>query len=749
MTDLINLVQAAQCGNKAAFNQLVQRFQNLVYATAYSWVGDAATAQDAAQEALIDAYLSLPSLREPAAFPGWLRRVVIKHCDRQTRRKQAEMVSLDQLFDLRSLQPEPPVVVESALFQQTILALIEQLTPAQRIVTLLFYMEGYSQQEVADYLEISVTAVKKRLFNARETLKERMSAMIEQSFDHHRPSRDRVFSERVDFFVAVHSEDLPQLKRLLTRNPALVELTSNWQTDDHGYYWPGGTILHYAAGTGNRAMVELCLTHGADINQQPRGSETPLHIATQMLQPTMVDFLLARGADVNAQAFNQQTPLCLAVLCNAPTFVQKLMAAGADVMVRDRYGYTPVNWANRCGYLELLPLLDSVETTQALFPKPVTNANAIFSIPLLNAQGEPLDSNSPSAVHLMQQARPQRVASRAIDLSNHSPILPMGIKIIDLFAPLRRGGRNGFFSPLSGVGKMVTLNQLVYRMAALHDGYIVNLAMERGHYTARAMQLYWRESMVDSQLMNGRILNVFVEREKRETDALTAIKTGVALAESIRKQGHDVLLVVDVVLATYADVVTCLEQNQASNSRRTDDATTSILYWGDYTAGSEPAPFHALDTVLTLDRWRASQRLHPAIDPLRSYSQLLTPATVGEEHCAIVKAAQRLLRRYTDLRQIEENRGEDGLLQMDDSNAVHDARRARHLHHFLTQPFYGTECFTGKLGVAVTLTDAIAGCRAILDGAWDDAPEEALSYVGASPMTDGDSVAQGLQATGT
>ncbi|MEZ4866436.1 MAG: sigma factor [Caldilineaceae bacterium] len=107
MAELSTLVRAAQQGDKDAYNQVVLRFQDMAYATAYAMIGDAGLAQDAAQEALIDAYLSLANLREPEAFPGWFRRIVLKHSDRQTRGKQATMVPIDDLFDLRSALADP------------------------------------------------------------------------------------------------------------------------------------------------------------------------------------------------------------------------------------------------------------------------------------------------------------------------------------------------------------------------------------------------------------------------------------------------------------------------------------------------------------------------------------------------------------------------------------------------------------------------------------------------------------------
>src|SRR5262249_43449773 len=174
MTELQALVRAAQDVDKDAFGQVVMRFQDMAYASAYATVGDACLAQDIAQEAFLDAYLNLSKLRDPAAFPGWFRRIVIGNSHRERRRQPVTTVPLEDVGSLYISLPDPALTLEETQLRQDVHSAIQRLPQSQRLVTVLFYVEGYSQQEIADYLELPVSTVKKRLFDARQKLKERM-----------------------------------------------------------------------------------------------------------------------------------------------------------------------------------------------------------------------------------------------------------------------------------------------------------------------------------------------------------------------------------------------------------------------------------------------------------------------------------------------------------------------------------------------------------------------------------------------
>jgi F-type H+-transporting ATPase subunit beta len=309
-----------------------------------------------------------------------------------------------------------------------------------------------------------------------------------------------------------------------------------------------------------------------------------------------------------------------------------------------------------------------------------------------------------------------------------SPILETGIKIIDLFVPLKRGGQLGLFTPLSGVGKMVLINQLIYRLAAFHKGYIVYLGLEEGEFTAASMIQAWRgEFGLKENILEDRVVFVFGQANGPVQEQQQAAETGLTLAESFRQQGHEVLLVVDSQLALGEGVVPYLRTYAVA----TPEAAITTLYHGDYTVGLEPAPLANLDAVITFDLQRAMQRLYPAVDPLRSYSRLMQPELIGQDHVEVVAQARRLLQRYGELHYQVEKYGLDSLFYLDqrqeDETIVGQARR---LHRFLTQPFFGTEPWTGMPGQYVKLEEALAGCQAILAGQTDEWPEEALYFVG-------------------
>jgi RNA polymerase sigma factor (sigma-70 family) len=185
VTDLESLVRRTRSGELDAFGLIVRRFQDMAYGYAYSILGDFHLAQDAAQEAFIDAYRRLAELRSPDAFPGWLRRIVFKHCDRITRRKRPRTVPIEAAADAASRHDGPDRALQRREIQNHVLDAIRALPEHQRVATTLFYINGYSQQEVADFLELPVTTVKKRLHDARTKLRTRMMDMVDETLKSH------------------------------------------------------------------------------------------------------------------------------------------------------------------------------------------------------------------------------------------------------------------------------------------------------------------------------------------------------------------------------------------------------------------------------------------------------------------------------------------------------------------------------------------------------------------------------------
>lgn len=185
MQDVATLVMQARAAEldrdkrHAAFAELVNRFQNMAYQLAYGVLEDVYLAQDAAQEAFVAAYQSLEQLREPQAFPGWLKQIVVTQCHRLLRTKQLPTNSLELTPDLPTLGMEPGTAVEQLELHNKVLEAIQSLPETEREVTKMFYLNGYSQQEIAGRLEIPVTTVKKRLQYARERLRGIMLAMFD------------------------------------------------------------------------------------------------------------------------------------------------------------------------------------------------------------------------------------------------------------------------------------------------------------------------------------------------------------------------------------------------------------------------------------------------------------------------------------------------------------------------------------------------------------------------------------------
>ena len=183
------VVQATSAADRdvriEAFGQLVTRFQDMAYGYAYSILGDFHLAEDAAQEAFIDAYRCLASLREPAAFPGWFRRIVLKHCDRLTRGGRLPTVPLDHAATTAGREPEPAAEAENREMRAKVLDAIRCLPENERAVTTLFYINGYSQRDISDFLEVPVTTVKNRLNASRQRLRERMITMVADELKRH------------------------------------------------------------------------------------------------------------------------------------------------------------------------------------------------------------------------------------------------------------------------------------------------------------------------------------------------------------------------------------------------------------------------------------------------------------------------------------------------------------------------------------------------------------------------------------
>ena len=180
-----------------AFCELVRIFQDMAYACAYAVLGDFCLAQDAAQEAFISAWQKLGQLRQPEAFPGWFRRVVLTECNRLTRGKRPRTMSLDEGANLHAPLTDPQTAIERDELTKAVFMAIKKLSLNERMVVVLFYVEEYSQSEISAFLDVPLTTVAKRLYSAKARLRAMMLDEFKNDLTAHRPSRNKSFAEKV------------------------------------------------------------------------------------------------------------------------------------------------------------------------------------------------------------------------------------------------------------------------------------------------------------------------------------------------------------------------------------------------------------------------------------------------------------------------------------------------------------------------------------------------------------------------
>ena len=246
MEELKSLIISARYGDLEAFGRIVRQFQDMAYGFAYSILGDFHLAEDAVQEAFIEAYRQLQNLRVPEAFPGWFRRIVFKHCNRITRRRRVETVPLDVAAGMPTNDADPALIAEQREMQEKVMEAIRALPEHQRMATMLFYINGYSQKDIAEFLEVPITTVKKRLHSARRRLKERMMIMVETTLKDKALPED--FAQNLLMFPfprrepPVNIADCPGERlsvRCIDAQPYFVPLVEGGKCDWTFYDWPG------------------------------------------------------------------------------------------------------------------------------------------------------------------------------------------------------------------------------------------------------------------------------------------------------------------------------------------------------------------------------------------------------------------------------------------------------------------------------------------------------------------------------
>jgi RNA polymerase sigma factor (sigma-70 family) len=387
--DVAELVCSARGGDDASFAALVRAFQDVAVAYATAILRDYHLAEDAAQEAFVEAYRELGSLREPAAFPAWLATIVFKQCDRITRRKRLPVAGLDAALDVASPEPSPHEALERGETRALVQRAVAALADHEREVVLLYYMGERSHAEIAEFLGVTTNTVKTRLYAARRRLRRSMDE-IESGLHAARPSSDPRFAERVarlirpeglakrapmfwtpgmgadlwELFCAAITGDLEAIRRLLDRDPALVRAWWEYRTplsfavrenqlDAAALLLERGanpiesgtpdTLLQIARDRGYVEMERLlegAITRGRGA---PRDGE-PIAEAIRRRDRRAVRRLLdASPRLVHAVDERSNRPIHWAVMTRQPDVIDELLARGADVNVEREDGARPIH----------------------------------------------------------------------------------------------------------------------------------------------------------------------------------------------------------------------------------------------------------------------------------------------------------------------------------------------------------------------------------------------------------------------
>lgn len=361
---------------------------------------------------------------------------------------------------------------------------------------------------------------------------------------------------------------------------------------------------------------------------------------------------------------------------------------------------------------------------------------------MFNVTGDPIDEKpAPTSA---PRAPIHRDPPTLEEQSGKTEILETGIKVIDLIAPIAKGGKVGLFGG-AGVGKTVLIQELIANIAKEHGGTSVFAGV--GERTREGNDLYGE--MIDSGVIDKTSL-VFGQMNEPPGARLRVALSGLTIAEGFRDEGKDVLLFIDNIfrftqagsevsallgrLPSAVGYQPNLAQEMGAlqeriTSTKTGSVTSVQAVYVPADDLTDPAPattFAHLDSTIVLNRALTELGLYPAVDPLDSSSTLLDPEVVGEEHYRVARDVQRILQRYKDLQDIIAILGMEELSEEDKQTVA----RARRIQRFLTQPFNVAEQFTGNKGVYVPLKDTVAGFAEILDGKHDDKPESAFYMKG-------------------
>ena len=388
----------------------------------------------------------------------------------------------------------------------------------------------------------------------------------------------------------------------------------------------------------------------------------------------------------------------------------------------------------------------------------VTDTSAPITVPvgvptlgrIFNVLGEPVDELGPCNA---ESGLPiHRPAPTFTDLETKPSVFETGIKVVDLLAPYKRGGKIGLFGG-AGVGKTVLIMELINNIAKAHGG--VSVFGGVGERTREGNDLYaeMKESKVidEDKLEASKVALVYGQMNEPPGARMRVGLTALTMAEYFRDVNkQDVLLFIDNIFRfvqagsevsallgrmpsavgyqpTLATEMGVLQERITSTNEGSITSIQAVYVPADDLTDPAPATtFAHLDATTVLSRGLASKGIYPAVDPLDSTSTMLQPEIVGAEHYGTAQRIKETLQRYKELQDIIAILGLDELSEEDRLTVA----RARKVERFLSQPFFVAEVFTGSPGKYVSLADSIDGFNKLLDGAYDDLPEQAFYLVG-------------------
>jgi len=389
---------------------------------------------------------------------------------------------------------------------------------------------------------------------------------------------------------------------------------------------------------------------------------------------------------------------------------------------------------------------------------PVKDTGAPISVPvgretlgrLLNVLGEPVDEKGP--INSKKTYPIHRPAPTLEEQETKTEVLETGIKVLDLLEPYSKGGKVGLFGG-AGVGKTVIILELINNIALHHGGFSVFAGV--GERTREGNDL-WHE-MQESKVIDpgdytkSKAALVFGQMNEPPGARLRVGLTGLTIAEYFRdEENQDVLLFIDNIFRftqagsevsallgrmpsavgyqpTLGTEMGGLQERITSTKKGSVTSVQAIYVPADDLTDPAPATaFGHLDATTVLSRQQAELGIYPAVDPLDSTSRILDPQVIGEEHYGVARSVQSILQRYKDLQDIIAILGMDELSE-DDKLTV---SRARKIQRFLSQPFHVAEVFTGTPGRYVKLKDTVRGFKELVEGKYDDLPEQAFYMVG-------------------